>query len=224
MLSRPPRVFHPASHPKNSLFTIFDNPSCTWARIGMMEGKNLCFKTKKRHLQYTCGYEFILLTSFGVSVNPLGQIIDVRRADSRTPAFRVLYMHDPYGHQSNHYDWIMDSAPADGFPKILATISEQRLLLLLLRENAKRLPVTLKLRREAYEEEFEPSFLLPVGPLESDEVAEMSVDACAICSKPSTAVCGGCQTVHYCGPGVYQFKSSFSSIYVASCLYICDSC
>jgi hypothetical protein len=171
--------------------------------------KKFMFQDQEQTSTVYLRVQLIFSISCLLSANPQEQIVDIRRADSKTPAFRVLYVHDPSG-QSDRLDWILDSPSADGFPRIVATVAEQRLLLLFLRENAKCLPPTDKMRRNLHEEGFVESFLLPIGPMESapldgtPDVSEKGINACAICSKPSTTVWGACQVVRYCGSGVHK--------------------
>lgn len=81
---------------------------------------------------------------------------------------------------------------------------EQRLLLRLLDNNAKRIPASYVPRREPDERNFTLSFLLPMGPIISTEIGRFTIGACVVCTAPATATCSACHNVSYCGPGNFE--------------------
>lgn len=90
--------------------------------------------------------------------------------------------------------------------RIEALVFEQHILLRLLRNNSKRLLSTSPIAAISSEEQFTPSFLLPIGLLSNEDREELQIEAvevCAVCGIPSTSYCSGCpsRSIRYCGPG-----------------------
>lgn len=102
--------------------------------------------------------------------------------------------------------WDM-SVTADNLNEIFeAGLSQQHLLLRLLKLNAKRVPPSLRHPRAPADKSFKVSFILPVGPLSPDCLNDLSNEApnfCALCSLPAKALCGSCRAVRYCTRGAF---------------------
>lgn len=137
-------------------------------------------------------------------------MISVYKAGSKSPLFLVLYCHcrtmDP-----TLASWSLQSTGYIGLPLIQSSLHEQRLLLRLLRHNALRLPASLTPTRSSHEDQFHLSFLLPLESLTPKSRSTMSTDACAICSKPASSVCGACHAIRYCDSGKVECMSSTES-------------
>jgi hypothetical protein len=89
-----------------------------------------------------------------------------------------------------------------GLPNVTATELEQKLLLMILDMNAKRLPPNLnnEVERMKSETEFKLSFLLPMGPLGYDDLSKLNINTgCAVCGDDTVSRCAQCQSVSYCG-------------------------
>ncbi|KZT32878.1 hypothetical protein SISSUDRAFT_1132898 [Sistotremastrum suecicum HHB10207 ss-3] len=83
---------------------------------------------------------------------------------------------------------------------ILASQSEQRILLKLLALNAARIHPAYRVSRELFEEGFGVSFLIPTGPLTMKDRASLNEDTgCVVCGNKTTKRCAGCELVKYCG-------------------------
>jgi hypothetical protein len=127
----------------------------------------------------------------------LSKIVKVHKAGPKLPLFLVLYSHF-HEMDAIHTSWISAAGP----PLIKCSVHEQRILLRLLRINAQRLPASLSPRRHSHEDQFHLSFLLPLESMAVKSRSVLSNDACAICSKPATAVCSACHAIHYCDKGM----------------------
>ena len=87
-------------------------------------------------------------------------------------------------------------------PNISATELEQKLLLLILEMNSKRLPPSLTVKRLNSEKDFKLSFLLPIGPLSYHDVGKLNLNTgCAVCGRDIVSRCSQCQSISYCGTG-----------------------
>lgn len=151
----------------------------------------------------------------------MSQILDVVEFDKETPILMVLYTHDlaSKGPSRGSRTWmqnLMDTQTA--MPKITATLNEQHLLLRLLKSNSKRLSSSYSPSRTALDRHMTLSFLPPVGPLESKDIARLNTnDGCSICGDPAKSKCSRCAAIRYCGPGV-SF-SSMDSVIMLTALY-----
>jgi hypothetical protein len=130
----------------------------------------------------------------------------VRKVAVETPLLLALYDHDMEGDDTRPPKDSWDtSATADNPGEIMeAGLSQQHLLLRLLKLNEKRVPPSLRRPRALADESFKLSFILPVGPLSPDCLNDLSNEApnfCALCSLPAKALCGSCRAVRYCTRG-----------------------
>ena len=83
-----------------------------------------------------------------------------------------------------------------------ATLLEQKLLLKTLEGNKKRLAPEYRPRLLQYEDDFEISFLLPIGPLSYHDVGKLNLNTgCAVCGRDIVSRCSQCQSISYCGTG-----------------------
>lgn len=119
----------------------------------------------------------------------------------------VLFNHDVKGQETARGGlWASGVRKTEALSVTDTTILEQHLLLRMLDRNAKRIPPSLTCEREATEDAFIFSFLLPIGPLSGRAREAMTVDApdtCAVCGEPTTKMCSGCHAIRYCSPGKY---------------------
>ena len=80
----------------------------------------------------------------------------------------------------------------------------------LLRLNAKRLSDTYSPERKSMEENFELSFVLPLGPVSQRDLAKLiEYSGCVICGKPNRSKCARCLAESYCSKGkldTYVFR------------------
>ena len=85
---------------------------------------------------------------------------------------------------------------------IKATLLEQKLLLKLLKMNAKLLPSDFTVERQPDEERFKVSVLLPLGPLGPEAIGKLNNNTgCIVCGKRAGMRCGQCQSASYCSAG-----------------------
>ncbi|KAJ7605244.1 hypothetical protein DFH06DRAFT_1020348 [Mycena polygramma] len=132
------------------------------------------------------------------------RVLDVRQFDDHTPILIVVFHHDVKGALSREtFNWISSyvSGATEGMmAKITATAQEQRILLRLLNQNKKRLSSAYKPKRAATETSFTLSFLIPVGPLQMQDMAKHSANnGCSICGEPAKQKCSRCGAIRYCG-------------------------
>jgi hypothetical protein len=60
------------------------------------------------------------------------------------------------------------------------------------------------------EKNFSVSFLLPLGPLDFEDIGRFNLDmGCAVCGNKITKRCSGCQSVTYCSAGMYMTANYF---------------
>ncbi|KAJ8076759.1 hypothetical protein AAF712_000381 [Marasmius tenuissimus] len=77
----------------------------------------------------------------------------------------------------------------------------QKLLLTFLHMNAKRLPSKYRPARGAFETQFIPSFILPIGPISQQDTGSLTKSAgCVVCGNKTTKKCSACLSVDYCSP------------------------
>lgn len=89
-------------------------------------------------------------------------------------------------------------------PNITATELEQKLMLMILDMNAKRLPPNTVVDRMKSEQDFKLSFLLPMGPLSSQDLGKLNANTgCVVCGGDTKSRCSQCQFVSYCGKGMF---------------------
>ncbi|KAG8846385.1 hypothetical protein FRB96_001998 [Tulasnella sp. 330] len=123
------------------------------------------------------------------------RVIEVLEKHEKVPVFMVLYVHgtkeNPQG-----VDWVqyqVQSGTANALVGVTCTMMEQQLLLRILDVNSKRIPAHYKPRRGPREQNFTPSFILPVGPLESKDLGRLNINnGCVVCGKPADKRCAGC--------------------------------
>ncbi|KAF7361426.1 MYND-type domain-containing protein [Mycena sanguinolenta] len=101
------------------------------------------------------------------------------------------------------FEWISSyvsgSADHSTMFNVTATVQEQQLLLRLLNQNKKRLVSSYRPKRAITESSFTLSFLLPVGPLGTQEMAKYNTNnGCSVCGEPAKQKCSRCSTVRYC--------------------------
>ena len=128
------------------------------------------------------------------------------RLNDTTPLLLVVYNFFTAENPFPGVEWIQaQSRRANGTPRIhdvTATVLEQKLLLKVLATNAENLPPDFHPKLESAESGFRASFLLPVGPLNFEDLGRLNADfGCAVCGEKSSKRCSQCQSVSYCGAG-----------------------
>lgn len=92
--------------------------------------------------------------------------------------------------------------PPQGGLNIHATPLEQKLLLKLLSMNGKALSPSYTPEKDAIEQHFRASFLLPLGPLSYQDIGKLNNDpGCVLCGQKALVRCRQCMSVVYCGAG-----------------------
>ncbi|EMD36741.1 hypothetical protein CERSUDRAFT_50971 [Gelatoporia subvermispora B] len=129
------------------------------------------------------------------------RIFGVYEVNSKTPAFVVLYQHATRENPMPALQWLQARASRDQrIQKINATVFEQKLLLKLLAINAKVMSSDLAPSKESDETGFKASFLLPLGPLDYEDLGKLNSDTgCVLCGSKTASRCSQCQSVSYCG-------------------------
>ena len=123
----------------------------------------------------------------------------MRSIDERTPIVMVTYNRSTGGFLDNnpHYFRTQQSKQL-----CIATPSEQKLLLKILEGNKKRIASEYRPRFLQYEDDFEISFLLPIGPLSMVSIGALTSNiGCLVCGEKTNAKCSQCYSVSYCGRG-----------------------
>ncbi|OCH86730.1 hypothetical protein OBBRIDRAFT_796890 [Obba rivulosa] len=130
------------------------------------------------------------------------RMIDVRELDTQTPVLLVLYLHATRDNPLPGVRWLQARATRDGMiQKVNATVLEQKLMLKVLSINAKLLSSDFVPAKEEDEADFKASFLLPMGPLDFEDLGKLNSDVgCVLCGAKTTSRCAQCQSVSYCGP------------------------
>ncbi|KAF7329239.1 MYND-type domain-containing protein [Mycena kentingensis (nom. inval.)] len=130
------------------------------------------------------------------------RIVDVRMFDGETPVLVVFYRHDVAGSASlmETVAWVQDHVNADRpIHNVTATLSEQEMLLRVLKQNSKRLAKSYRPNRTATESGFTLSFLLPIGPLTAKDMAKLNANnGCTVCGDPAKSKCSRCAVMRYC--------------------------
>ena len=124
----------------------------------------------------------------------------MRSIDERTPIVMVTYNRST----GCFLDKIPHYFPSDKSTKQLctATLLGQKLLLKILEGNKKRLAPEYRPRLLQYEDDFEISFLLPIGPLSMVSIGALTSNiGCLVCGEKTNAKCSQCYSVSYCGKG-----------------------
>lgn len=132
------------------------------------------------------------------------QIVDVLEIKESTPLLIVLYMSVTDANPLPGLRWIQDLSTRERFSiaNISANDLEQKLMLKILDLNSKFLPVDFAPTRRPSEKEFKISFLLPMGPLNFDDLGKLNLDTgCVVCGKKIASRCSQCLSVSYCGVG-----------------------
>ncbi|KAH9925054.1 uncharacterized protein BXZ73DRAFT_50322 [Epithele typhae] len=132
------------------------------------------------------------------------RIVSVVYATESAPAIVVLFRAFTRENAMEGMAWAQAQARigADGvrsLHQIYATPIEQKLFLRLLAANASCLPAGFDVDRQAIEESYKLSVILPLGPLDFTSIGKLNNDAgCYICGAPKASRCGQCQSVSYC--------------------------
>ena len=126
------------------------------------------------------------------------------------PAIVVLY--HPFTRESVHegIEWVREQRDTRGtLSQIHATPIEQKILLKLLKNNASLVPPDLAVDRTPTEVNYRLSVLLPIGPLEFEDIASLNkIVGCSVCGKKEASKCSQCLTVTYCSKGMFRPPSS----------------
>lgn len=136
-------------------------------------------------------------------------MIGVYQLQEKVPVLLVLYMMATKTNALEGIRWVKDHQRRGGvngiaLPDISATELEQKLLLSLLSMNSKLVPADFKPERLPSEAGFKASILLPLGPLNYEDLGRFNADVgCAACGGKSTKRCAQCQSVSYCSAGTH---------------------
>ncbi|KAL0570768.1 hypothetical protein V5O48_011196 [Marasmius crinis-equi] len=129
--------------------------------------------------------------------------IDIEGNESGVPVFSVLYQHhDNTSPAHDGLGWIADNMRSGrGLAEITMSVGAQKLFLVFLRLNAKRLASIYHPPRRPFENLFIPSFIIPVGPITQQDTGSLTKSAgCVVCGNKSSKKCSACLSVEYCGP------------------------
>ena len=126
--------------------------------------------------------------------------------DKDTPAIVLLYRYETRASGLRGAQWCQHMqhkyGPPQGGLNIQATPLEQKLLLKLLAMNGKTLLSSYAPAKDAIEQNFRASFLLPLGPLSYQDIGKLNNDpGCILCGKRAPVRCRQCMSVVYCGSG-----------------------
>ena len=129
-----------------------------------------------------------------------------------TPAIVLLYRTFTRENVYEGIEWMREQRDTRGaLPQIHATPIEQKLLLKLLKNNASLVPPELEVDRTSTEVNYRLSVLLPIGPLEFEDIASLNkVVGCSVCGKKEASKCSQCLTVTYCSKEVCDQVSARS--------------
>ncbi|KAI0032959.1 hypothetical protein K488DRAFT_48696 [Vararia minispora EC-137] len=130
------------------------------------------------------------------------RILDVYRLGEKTPLILLSYAsqtaHEPI---TKTLDFIQAQMNAGYVAHITCTRQEQAILRRLLYINSTKVAAAYNAGLKPYENEFQITFLLPVGPLAQVDIGKLTNDpGCALCGKKTTSRCSSCLSVHYCSP------------------------
>ncbi|KAI0658124.1 hypothetical protein C8Q70DRAFT_1045837 [Cubamyces menziesii] len=152
------------------------------------------------------GFMWCLIQDPDLDVHAINiRFLRIYELDEKTPAMVLLYR--PFN-RSNAIEgarWAQRQAANN--PQnvggigvnIKATLLEQKLLLKLLKMNAKLLPSDFTVERQPDEERFKVSVLLPLGPLGPEAIGKLNNNTgCIVCGKRAGMRCGQCQSASYC--------------------------
>ncbi|KAL1741785.1 hypothetical protein HDZ31DRAFT_44669 [Schizophyllum fasciatum] len=150
---------------------------------------------------FDAGRSMILLENIEQTESICVRITGVHALDEKTPVFSLLYVTGSVDAPSlDVLAFIRAQMPSGVLIRTLCTAEEQSLLRKLLFMNSEKMSPQFKPKRESYEKNFIPSFLLPVGALGQIDIGKLTSDTgCAICGKKTTSRCTGCLSVSYCG-------------------------
>ncbi|GBE83314.1 hypothetical protein SCP_0503620 [Sparassis crispa] len=131
------------------------------------------------------------------------RFLSVHQLGSKTPIIVLLYQPFTRNNVAQGLQWVQAQRKKPGFKGLMnikATELEQKILLRLLTMNAKHLSPGFKPSREAMEQSFKLSFVLPVGPLAFEDLGKLNADTgCVVCGDKTTSRCTQCLSVAYCG-------------------------
>ncbi|KAI0088365.1 hypothetical protein BDY19DRAFT_891159 [Irpex rosettiformis] len=129
------------------------------------------------------------------------RVVDVYKIDERTPLLIVLYQSFSAANPLPGIQWVQEQmSKHHQMPNVNATELEQKLLLLILEMNSKRLPPGFTVKRLKSEKDFKLSFLLPMGPLSYHDIGKLNLNTgCVVCGHDINSRCSQCQSVAYCG-------------------------
>ncbi|PSR74746.1 hypothetical protein PHLCEN_2v9625 [Hermanssonia centrifuga] len=130
------------------------------------------------------------------------------RINDKTPLITLVYQEITQENPWPGVQWVKDLIQtANGpfhLPNITASELEQKLILKLLSINAKHVPADYKVTKRRTEQDFQVSFLLPVGPLAFEDLGKLNADTgCVVCGEKTASRCSQCQSVSYCGTNRY---------------------
>lgn len=133
----------------------------------------------------------------------LAQIVDIYKIDDRTPLLLLLYRSFDISNPFPGVNWAKEQmSKNDDMQETDAPELTQKLTLLILDSNAKRLPANLTVERLNFEKDFKLSFLLPLGPLTPHDIGKLNLNTgCLVCGRDISSRCSQCQSVSYCGSG-----------------------
>jgi hypothetical protein len=121
------------------------------------------------------------------------------------PVFVVLYkkIQRPLdSHARNMLETMFVGQKAVG--NVSTSELERDMLLKLLYSNSKRLSADYKPERLEYEDTFQSSFILPLGPISMHDLGKLTNNTgCAVCGDVRKALmrCADCQSISYCSRG-----------------------
>ncbi|KAJ7641539.1 hypothetical protein FB45DRAFT_1054033 [Roridomyces roridus] len=121
------------------------------------------------------------------------KVLEVKKFDNNTPILLVVF-------QSSLRGELAETAQA----YVTVAEEEQHMLLRILYANSNRLASSYKPKRAAAEASSTLSFLIPVGPLEADDIVKYNAnDGCLVCGAPAVQQCSRCRSIKYCDSGEF---------------------
>ncbi|OCH86729.1 hypothetical protein OBBRIDRAFT_890275 [Obba rivulosa] len=129
------------------------------------------------------------------------RVLDIYELDARTPVLVVVYKRLPYEDAAARAGlrWIDTQLSRESGGSLHATAPGLKLLTRLLAMNTKTLSSSFRPKKDPTEKDFKVSFLLPVGPLDYEDVGKFHKrPLCARCGSPTLGRCSECMAVPYC--------------------------
>ena len=135
------------------------------------------------------------------------QIVETRKIDhdgDGVPIYFILYGYasrETPAHDKLH--WVADKMTNNiKCGQITLDVKAQKLLLMFLNMNAKRIPSKYRPARGPFESQFIASFILPIGPISQRDTGSLTKSAgCVVCGKKASNKCSACLSVEYCSRG-----------------------